>query len=204
MKKTLFLTLILILLAKPVFSQENFIGEIKIFAAGFEPRGWVQCNGQLMAINSNPALFSLLGIQYGGDGRTTFALPDLRGRVPIGQGTSATNKSYVIGDKGGSESVVLQAANMPEHSHTSQIQVNSQNATLAAPTATSSLATAGSLSGRVLRQNLNYNTATPDVTLQTITTSAVGNATSGPISIVKPSLPLIYCIALTGTWPSRQ
>ncbi|MEO7978820.1 tail fiber protein [Flavobacterium sp.] len=204
MKRTLFLTLILVLLAKPVFSQEYFIGEIKIFAEGFEPKGWAQCNGQLMAIRSNTALFSLLGIQFGGDGVNTFALPDLRGRVPIGQGTSVSNTNYAVGDKGGSQSVVLQTGNIPEHSHTSQIQVNSQNATLAAPTATSSLATAGSLSGRALRQNLNYNTATPDVTLQSITTSSVGNAGSSPISIVKPSMPLVYCIALTGSWPPRQ
>ncbi|GAB5495172.1 MAG: tail fiber protein [Phycisphaerales bacterium] len=98
-------------------SSEPFIGEISMFAGNFAPRGWAFCDGQLLPISDNSALFSLLGTTYGGDGRTTFALPDLRGRVAIhaGQGPGLTNRRQ--GSKGGVESVTLNITELPHHNH---------------------------------------------------------------------------------------
>jgi microcystin-dependent protein len=204
MKKTHFLTLMLILLTKMSFAQNNYVGEIRLFAGNFEIQGWAFCNGQLLSIAEYDTLFALIGTTYGGDGVTTFALPDLRGRIPVGTGTGPNLTNKTIGQIGGSESSTILVANMPAHTHQSQLQVNDQNATLAVPTATSSIATAGSLSGRVLRQNLNYNTTTPDITIQNVTTSNTGATQPQPISIVKPYLGLNYIISLYGIFPTQN
>jgi microcystin-dependent protein len=94
-----------------------FIGSITLFAGNFAPRGWAFCNGQLLPINQNTALFSLLGTTYGGNGMTTFALPDLRGRVPTHAGQGPGLSPYTLGESAGSESVTLTAAQMPAHNH---------------------------------------------------------------------------------------
>src|SRR5580658_742842 len=108
-----------------------YVGEIRMFGFGFAPQGWALCNGQLLPINQNQALFSLLGTTYGGDGRTTFALPDLQGRVPIHMGQGAGLSPYVMGQVGGVENVTLTIAQIPAHTHT----VNGQSSlgTLATP-----------------------------------------------------------------------
>ena len=98
-------------------AQEAFIGEIRFFGGTFAPRGWALCNGQLLAISSNQALFSLLGTTYGGDGRTTFALPDARGRAMIHAGQGPGLSSRPLGQTGGNETNTLTAAQMPAHSH---------------------------------------------------------------------------------------
>src|SRR6478736_5724856 len=117
MKNKYFLVL-LFLLAKPLFAQDPFVGEIRLFAGTFAPKGWAFCNGQLMSISQNTALFSLLGTTYGGDGKTTFALPDLQGRLPMhfGQGPGLSNRD--LGEKAGSETVALTTSQMPLHGHT--------------------------------------------------------------------------------------
>src|SRR5712671_4617536 len=94
-----------------------FVAEIRIFPFSFAPRGWAFCAGQLLPISQNTALFSLLGTTYGGNGQTTFALPDLRGRVPIGQGQGLGLSSYVLGEVDGVENVVLSVGQMPAHTH---------------------------------------------------------------------------------------
>lgn len=96
---------------------DPFIGEIRMFGFGFAPQGWALCNGQLLPIAQNAALFSLLGTTYGGDGQTTFALPDLRSRVPVGQGQGPGLSNYGQGQAGGAETVTLAAAQMPGHTH---------------------------------------------------------------------------------------
>ncbi|MEX2335443.1 MAG: tail fiber protein, partial [Pseudohongiella sp.] len=97
--------------------MEPFIGEIRQFAGTFAPRGWQLCDGQLLPISNNTALFSILGTKFGGDGRNTFALPDLRGRAPMGQGSGPGLTPRKMGDRPGKESVGLQEAQMPSHSH---------------------------------------------------------------------------------------
>src|SRR5271166_3581841 len=98
--------------------SEPFIGEIRLFGFNFAPVGWALCNGQLMPIAQNTPLFSLIGIYYGGDGITTFALPNLQSRVPIGQGQGPGLSPYTIGQTGGIENVTLTGNQMPEHTHT--------------------------------------------------------------------------------------
>src|SRR5512143_3908889 len=94
-----------------------FIGEIRMFGGNFAPAGWAFCDGSLLPISENDALFTLIGTTYGGDGQTTFALPDLRGRLPVHMGTGAGLSSFVIGEAGGVETVTLTTSQMPGHSH---------------------------------------------------------------------------------------
>jgi microcystin-dependent protein len=96
---------------------DQFVGEIRLVAFTFPPSGWALCDGQLLPINQNQALFSLLGTNFGGDGKTTFALPDLRGRVPVGAGQAATGSSYAVGSTGGQETVKLTSSQLAAHAH---------------------------------------------------------------------------------------
>src|SRR3954468_23228168 len=97
--------------------SEPFLGEIRMFGGNFAPRGWAFCNGQILSIAQNTALFSLLGTTYGGNGQTTFGLPDLRGRVAVSAGQGPGLSNYSLGELAGSESVTLTSANMPAHNH---------------------------------------------------------------------------------------
>lgn len=104
--------------------SDSFVGEIKLFGGNFAPVGWAMCNGSFLAIAQNTALFALLGTTYGGNGSTTFALPDLRGRVPIHQGQGAGLSSRILGESGGSETVILTANQLPVHTHPFQCSGN--------------------------------------------------------------------------------
>src|SRR5687767_11791868 len=126
---------------------EGFIGEIRLFAGNFAPRGWALCNGQLLSIAQNTALFSLLGTTYGGNGQTTFALPDLRGRVPLHPGQGPGLAERFLGETAGEEAHTLLAGEMPAHSH----QMNSTN----------NIATATSPAGNALAQNARPAYAAP-------------------------------------------
>jgi len=97
--------------------SNNFVGEIRMFGGNFAPNGWATCDGQLLAISENETLFQLIGTTYGGDGQNTFALPDLRGRVPIHQGTGPDGTSFVVGQNAGVELVTLSANQIPSHTH---------------------------------------------------------------------------------------
>ncbi|MGA1940675.1 phage tail protein [Arcobacter sp. YIC-310] len=111
----------------PQVVEDAYIGEIRMFAGSFAPLGWAFCNGQILAISQNEALFSLIGNSYGGDGRTSFALPDLRGRVPVHQGEGSGLSIYPIGAKAGMESVTLRLSEMPVHNHPMQGSTNTGN-----------------------------------------------------------------------------
>lgn len=115
---------------RPMRSLGNnpFIGEIVMFAGNFAPRGWALCDGQLLAISESMALFSILGTTYGGDGRATFGLPDLRGRVPLHPGTVAGLSTYSLGQRGGAETVTITPAQMPSHNHTATSTVTASEA----------------------------------------------------------------------------
>jgi microcystin-dependent protein len=158
----------------------------------FAPRGWAFCDGQILPINQNQSLYSLLGTTYGGDGRTSFALPDLRGRTPIHTGQS-TGTNHTLGSKSGEEAVTLAAAEMPQHTH--QFKVATANATLqrVANTNDSLLANA----------NVDmYRTGAGNTTLNPATITNTGGSQAH--ENMQPWLAVNFCIALQGLFPSRN
>lgn len=170
--------------------SEPFIGQIQPFGFNFAPRGWALCEGQLLPISQNTALFSLLGTIYGGDGRTTFALPDLRGRVAISSGAGPGLSNYQIGQRGGQEQVSLSNPNqLPAHTHSlgcNRTAANSDTPVDAVP-AVDEGATE------------SYHTSSTDSMLPTGSTGAsAGHENRQPFLVVN------YCIALTGLFPSRN
>jgi len=173
-----------------VFAQEDYLGDIKITAVTFTQRGWMECSGQLLAISQYQALFSLLYTTYGGDGITTFALPDLRGRVPIqtGQGPGLTN--YRQGQTGGLETVTLQTNNLPAHSH--GIAVNTGTGTTNEPNA-AYLANTG---------NFDKEYATAATANNTVMVQPTGNNTA--VENRQPYLTVRYVICVNGLYPSRN
>ena len=171
-----------------------YLSEIKVFSFGFAPKGWAQCNGQLMSIQQNAALFSLLGTNYGGNGVTTFGLPDLRGRVPVHLGQGPGLSAYVQGELGGAETITLNSTGMPSHTHLMAADneigtaVNSLGKLFAQPVDTDPVLMYGPASSLVA---LNPGSVT----------SSGGNQ---PHSNMQPYLALNICIALQGIFPSRN
>ncbi|MGK0387009.1 MAG: microcystin-dependent protein [Patiriisocius sp.] len=176
--------------------MDGYIGQLILFAGNFAPRNWAFCNGQLLAISSNSALFSILGTTYGGDGRTTFGLPDLRGRAPIGPGAGPGLSNRTWGQIGGGESNTLTSGNLPNI----PIRVSSGNATQDAADNGASIATPGSTAGRIFTSSQGFNKATPDVALNAA--SAGGN--SQALNNMQPFLGTYYVICLFGQYPSRS
>jgi microcystin-dependent protein len=175
--------------------SDPFVGEIKMFAGNFSPRGFAFCDGQLLAISQNDALFSLLGTIYGGDGRTTFALPELRGRAPVHMGSGPGLTPRQIGGKAGAETVTVSVAALPIHSHTMQGSTNFGGDT----------SPANNVPGTGAGANL-YNGSPPAGTVvamdsDAVTVSAGGN---GAHNNVMPFLCINFIIALTGIFPSRN
>lgn len=167
--------------------MEPIIGEIKMFAGNFAPRSWALCNGQLLAVNSNTALFSIIGTTYGGDGRTTFGLPDLRGRVPIHFGDGPGVRPYKIGQKGGVESVTLNSNQMPSHHHG---LVAGSNVSQSSP------------SGGLIGSQGAFSSNSPGSTMGS---SAVQNTGGGlPHTNLQPYLCINFIIAIHGVFPSRS
>ncbi|SEC85197.1 Microcystin-dependent protein [Tenacibaculum sp. MAR_2009_124] len=180
------------------------IGQIMMFAGNFAPRGWAFCDGQLLAISSNTALFSILGTTYGGDGRSSFGLPDLRGRAPIGPRNGPGLSNYQLGQRGGVETVTLNVLQIPSHTHANALRVSSEDATQAQATQSSSIATPGAPSGRSFNTTFGFNQITPDTTLNQSSVT-IGN-TGGNLSHEnrQPFLAINYIIALFGEYPSRN
>ncbi|MCK5058268.1 MAG: phage tail protein [Candidatus Aminicenantes bacterium] len=187
--------------------SEPFIGEIHLYAFNFPPRGWAKCDGQLLPIAENTALFSLLGTIYGGDGRTTFALPDLRGRVPMHQGNGPGLYTRKIGDKAGAEWTTLAVSQMPAHDHTGtatlsgKVKCNSGTGNADTPVGNS----LASISRTNQYSNAGTNADMDDGTVDasgTLTTSTAGG--SQPHANMQPYLVINYCIALVGLFPSRS
>jgi microcystin-dependent protein len=168
-----------------------FLGEIRLFAGNFAPSGWALCEGQLLAISQNTALFALLGTTYGGDGQSTFALPDLRGRVAVHQGAGPGLSQRVIGEQAGAETVQLTPGQMPGHTH--------------APVASSAVAqTAAPPGGSVLASPaINvYDTGTPAAAMAAEAIASAGG--SLPHENMAPFVALSCIIALQGVFPSRN
>lgn len=168
---------------------EPFLGEIRIMSFNFAPKGWALCNGQFLPINQNQALFSLLGTTYGGNGQTTFALPDLRGRVPTHEGNGHT-----LGEQGGTEAVTITLSNLPVHTHTlSGNNAQNTNANLVDNPIGNYWANAG---------KTIFNTGAGNDVMSPQTVSSVGG--SQPHENRSPFLTLNFCIALTGIFPSQN
>ena len=167
---------------------EPFLGEIRIFSFNFPPKGWAFCNGQLLPINQNQALFALLGTNYGGNGQTTFALPDLRGRGPTHFGQGPGRSSRVLGERSGEENHTLTSAEMPAHSHVVNV-VNSPG-------------TQTTPAGNYFAANRGGYAESGNVPMHS---GAVANAGgSQPHSNLAPYLTLSFCIALAGIFPSTS
>jgi microcystin-dependent protein len=177
----------------------NYVGQLALFPFNFAPVGWALCEGQLLPISQYTAVFSLLGVQFGGDGRTNFALPDLRGRAPIGQGQGPGLSDYDIGEAQGVEQVTLNTATIPSHSHGFPAF-----ATTAATNAPSgALLAEGKEAGR---GTFAVNTYTAPGTAVSLAAGQVVPATSGgvPHNNLQPYLTLNWCIALQGVFPPRS
>ena len=169
--------------------MDPFIAQIVLFGGNFAPRGWAFCDGQLLAISSHSSLFRLLGTNYGGDGRTTFALPDLRGRVSIHPGNGPGLSPYRLGQRGGQEDVTLTLNQIPNHNHT--FHAATQPADNQNP------------NGDALAAGMFYhNTASPSATLNDNSVGRTGGGQSH--TNIQPYECVNYIIALVGVYPSRS
>ena len=178
--------------------SDPFVGQISAFGFNFPPVGWALCQGQTLPISQNTALFSLLGTQFGGNGTTTFQLPNLQGNVPVGQGTGAGLSTYVMGETDGVPNVTVTVAQTPPHNHTYSVQALPPGLAAPATGSVPSRATGGSGPLDVY--------ATPAVgTATTLALSSIAPAGGNqPHNNMQPSLAINWCIALQGVFPSRS
>ena len=191
MKKFLLIGLFAILSFGKTKAQEPIIGEIRMFAGNYAPQGWAFCQGQLLSISQNTALFSILGTTYGGDGRVTFALPNLSGRVPVGVGQGAGLTNRQLGEMSGTETVTLTTAQMPAHSHTVNAVTADGNQNL--PT--------NSFPANTKTLDKEYSTVAPNTTMNPTMIGVSGG--SQPFGVMQPSLGMNYIICVNGIYPSR-
>jgi microcystin-dependent protein len=181
--------------------SNQFLGEIRPFGFNFAPQGWAICAGQLMAISQNTALFSLLGTNFGGNGTSTFALPNLQGCIANAQGTGPGLSSYFIGETGGAVNVALTAQTIPGHTHTLPA-ASTTTTKAAAPSPSTFLGATGGRTGGV---NIYAPAATQSANPATMLASAVGSAgSSQPHNNMAPYLAVTFCISLVGIFPPRQ
>lgn len=182
--------------------SDPYIGEIRPFGFNFAPRNWAFCRGQILAISSNTALFSILGTTYGGNGQTTFALPNLQSRVTVGMGTGPGLSTYVLGEQTGEENHTLLTSEMPAHTHAPYTRVKPGTADGRRVPASGDYLT---------RLNVAANApgltwlAAPLTNATTLHPSAIG-LTGGnqPHSNLQPTLAINYCICLNGVFPARN
>jgi len=198
--------------------SEPFLGEIIMFGGNFAPRGWAFCNGQLMSISQNSALFSILGTTYGGDGQTTFALPNLQGRVPVHAGQSPGTSRYVLGEVSGTENITLTANELPAHVHTVALSgTGNVSVALGASSAAGNAPAPGptTVPAKVASglNTLNaYSTTAPDTTLLPVNTTTTVNVAGNtgvagnnlPVPVVQPYVVVNFIIATEGMFPSRN
>jgi len=186
--------------------MDPFIGEIRMVGFGFAPTGWALCNGQLMSIAQNQALFALLGTTYGGDGIQTFALPNLQGRVPLHAGSGAGLPVYSLGQQGGAANATILASNLPAHTHGVTPPVSNANGTASSPVgAYPAVSTTTITGGERGETAATMSYAAASVSGQNAASYQTGAAGSGiPISIEPPYLAVYFVIALVGIFPSRS
>lgn len=201
--------------------MEAYLGMISAFGFNFAPQGWAQCAGQVLSISQNSALFALLGTTYGGNGQTTFQLPDLRGRAPVGQGQGPGLANYTIGQASGTENTTLLITNLPAHTHTATASSTSQSTSASTLSGLASPATAAAPNGHVLANSGvdHFIYGAPGGTLHALDASSIATTTntttnttvavqpaggSQPFSILSPYLCINYCICTSGIFPSRN
>lgn len=190
--------------------SDPFIGEIKYFAGNFAPVGYAFCNGQLLPINQNQALFAIVGTTYGGDGQTTFALPDLRGRVPIhsGQSQGPGLSPYALGQRAGTETVTLTTQQLPPHNHpaTGTLNASTAKGTAATPAAGLELSRAVDGDDDPNATPFIYGPvgSNPQVALAGISVATGVTGSGLPVSVLQPYLAINAIIALQGIFPSRN
>ncbi|MFB9075861.1 phage tail protein [Flavobacterium procerum] len=180
--------------------MEGYISEIRLFAGNFAPRGWMFCAGGTLSINDYTPLFALIGTTFGGNGQTNFKLPDLQGRVPVGNGQRPGGQNIVVGQVGGTETVTMSINQMPAHTH------GSTTSTISIPTY-SGAGTTASPSGNVLAALSGaYSAEAPDGTLKPVATPIAVTAAGGtqPFQILQPTLVTNYIICVEGIFPSRN
>lgn len=171
-----------------------YMGEIRDFGFNFAPVGWVRCNGQLLSIAQESALFALLGTMYGGDGVTTFGVPDLRGRVPIGMGQGPGLSNFVQGQMSGTENTTLAVSNLPFHTHALFAKAGGGNQ--GAPN--SHLLAASD------QRNSQYSSLAIDTTLAANSIGNTGNVSPASFNNMQPYVATNFCIATQGVFPSRN
>ena len=178
--------------------MEGTIGEVRMFAATFNPRFWAYCNGQLLAIAQNQALFSILGTTYGGNGQTTFALPNMQSRVAVGTGNGPGLSAYQLGQLSGTENNTLAAANLPSHTHA--IAGTAKMLTTTAP------ANAPAPAGNYFANDgsTKYKTASTGTMKPATVAVALGSSGGTPVSNIMPYTGISYIICLQGIFPSRN
>jgi microcystin-dependent protein len=190
--------------------MEVFLATILLWPVNFAPVGWLLCAGQLLPISQNAALFSLLGTSFGGNGQTTFGIPDFRSRIPMGVGQGPGLSPYVMGQQGGSENVTLLVTQMPQHAHAVSLSVTLSVSNAAAsnstPAANNSLA---AMNDPDSGDNINgYGTGSPNTHINTGGAAAVGNTApvggNLPHTNIQPYTAVNYIIATTGVFPSRS
>jgi microcystin-dependent protein len=170
---------------------DQFVAEIRIFPFNFPPKGWAWCDGQLLPLSQNTALFSLLGTTYGGNGKSNFALPDLQGRAPMHPGQGPGLSLHDLGEQGGSETVSLLESEMPAHSHALRAQnIDNADVNLVSPNATFAASTGGVLYQDTANVAMAFEALAP----------AGGDA---PHNNLQPYLTFYFCIALQGIFPPR-
>lgn len=193
-------------------AAEPYLGSVHIFGFQFQPRGYQYCNGQLLSIQQNSALFSLLGTTYGGNGVQTFALPDLRGRVPIHQFQGSGLQNYTIGQVGGTENTTLTQQQLPAHTHT--FANNGSTFNVIQARGTSQIPDTGYQFGRPITQNstdivqiyVPGGTTGTQIPLSGLNIAGTNSIAGGsqPFSNMQPYLTMNYCIATQGLFPSRS
>jgi microcystin-dependent protein len=173
--------------------SDPYLGEIRMVGFNFAPPGWAFCNGQLLPISQNQALFAIIGTYYGGNGTSNFALPNLQSRVAIHQGVGSGLSQYTVGQTGGVESVALQYNQMPLHNHS--VGVVNAGGNQASPSGSyPAIESTGT--------SLNYSNSTPNASLNAATIGNAGGTT--PVPVIQPYLCVNFIIALVGIFPSRS
>lgn len=185
-----------LLVAAPAMAQDRYLGQIIPFTNTFCPKNTIEANGQILPIQSNAALFSLFGTQFGGNGSTNFALPDLRGRAANGPGQGPGLSPYVVGQNGGAEYVQLDVAALPSHTHAATMQGYNGTPDSDSPNL-------ASVADFPAGQTIYNNNATPNVQMQANSVQALNTGNNSPVPLNSPYVTIRYCVVMSGIFPQR-